>query len=129
MQALCCLDVQGPSAMDLAVEFINDSRENHDTLRAARKLLTDCWHSRAQIDEILARHARHWDLHRLALVDRNVLRLAGHELLEGKAPPKVVIAEAVHLVKEFSSAESPRFVNGVLDAVAREIHGPLDRRP
>ena len=129
MQALCCLDVQGRGALDLAMEFIADSREPHDTIRQARKLATDCFHQREQTDQILARHARHWDMHRLALVDRNILRLAAHELLEGSAPPKAIISEALQLAKEFSSAESPRFVNGILDAVAREIYGPLDKLP
>ncbi len=73
------------------------------------------------IDEILARHARHWELTRLAMVDRNILRIATSELKTGSVPFKVVISEALRLAQEFSTAESPRFVNGVLDAVAREL--------
>jgi len=75
------------------------------------------------IDDLLVRHARHWELSRLALVDRNILRLGVCELRRGRTPLKVVISEALRLAQEFSTAESPRFVNGVLDAVAKEIAG------
>jgi N utilization substance protein B len=55
------------------------------------------------------------------MVDRNILRLGVYELRKGSAPFKVVISEALRLAREFSSAESPRFINGVLDAVAKEL--------
>ena len=113
LQGLCCLDVQGEHVMDLLEEFLRDSREQPRAIAAA--------------DELLARHARHWELPRLALVDRNILRLAAHEMRSGAAPPKVVITEAIRLAREFSTAESPRFVNGVLDAVAREIGGGAEK--
>jgi len=67
-------------------------------------------------DGVLKNHCHHWDLGRLALVDRGILRLAVHELLSGQTPAKVVITEALKLAREFSTAESPRFVNGVLDS-------------
>jgi len=101
--------------------FIRDSREEPGVATDARKLLADTLEELESLDRLLARHARHWELGRLALVDRNILRLAAHELLTGQTPVKVVITEALRLAKEFSMAESPRFVNGVLDAVAREI--------
>ncbi len=123
MQGLCCLDVQGTRAMTMVERFIADSKEPPETLTAARGLLQNTCDRQQQCDELLARHARHWDVGRLALVDRNILRLAACELLEGKTPPKVVIAEALRLSQEFSSAESPRFINGVLDAVLKELHG------
>jgi len=89
----------------------------------ARRMLQQAFEGREECDKLLARHARHWDLARLALVDRNILRLATSELLEGETPFRVVISEAIAMAKEFSSTESPRFVNGVLDAVAREVRG------
>ena len=107
--------------MESVHEFINDSREPERTLQTARKLLNETHADLAACDEILARHARKWDLARLALVDRNILRLAACELRFENAPPKVVITEAIRLAREFSTAESPRFVNGVLDAVARDV--------
>ncbi len=123
LQALCCLDVQGERAREMIDEFIQDSRESAKTRTAARKLFTETFAVCGEIDALLTRHARHWELSRLALVDRNILRLATYELRGPKTPFKVVISEALRLAQEFSAAESPRFINGVLDAIAREIAG------
>lgn len=121
LQALFCLDAQGNKVWDLLEEFIADSDETPEAIDSAKKLMRETFDNLAECDRILARHARHWDLSRLAMVDRNILRLSVWELLQGETPYKVVITEALHLAKEFSSAESPRFINGVLDAVAKEI--------
>jgi len=121
LQALCCLDVQGEKAMELACSFIADSREPAATIADADELVRRAYASRDESDQWLTRHAKHWDLKRLALVDRNILRLAVHEMLSGRTPPKVAIAEALRLAQEFSTAESPRFVNGILDAVYKEL--------
>lgn len=123
LQGLCCLDVQGRKATEQVDEFIADSRQAPETIRAARGLLSGTDADRDECDRLLARHARNWSLQRLALVDRNILRLAVHELRSAAAPFKVVISEALKLAQEFSTGESPRFVNGVLDAVAAELFG------
>jgi N utilization substance protein B len=77
----------------------------------------------AEIDELdrsIEQHARHWRVERLAVVDRMILRLAIWELRhEGGTPAAVIINEALELARRFSSDESVRFVNGVLDAVHR----------
>lgn len=112
--------------MDFACQFIDDSRENPETLSAAQALLREAFGARDQSDQLLQRHARHWDLGRLALVDRNILRLAAYEMLSGQTPYKVAIAEAIRLAQEFSTAESPRFVNGILDAVYKELRTEHD---
>ncbi len=129
LQGLCCLDSQGPEARDLVEAFIVDSRDGKETVDAAGKLLDAVSSGLPQVDEVLARHARHWDLSRLALVDRNILRLGAWELLQGQVSPKIAISEAVKLAKEFSTSESPRFVNGVLDAVGQEIRQNTAREP
>ena len=59
------------------------------------------------------------------MVDRNILRLAICELRACQVPRRVIITEAIKLAQEFSTAESPRFINGVLDAVAKEIAGEI----
>lgn len=123
LQALCCLDVQGEDARPSVGQFIAESKEEPGTLDLARELLELALRDRPACDEVLARHARHWDLTRLALVDRNILRLATAEMRADRAPGRVVITEAIALAREFSTAESPRFINGVLDAVARELRG------
>jgi N utilization substance protein B len=101
--------------------FLDDSDETPEIISAAKKLLRAAFEQLTESDKLLARHARNWELDRLAMVDRNILRLSVEELLEGETPLKVVINEAIRLAKEFSTAESPRFINGVLDAIAREI--------
>ena len=84
-------------------------------------MLAEAYAARAEADRLLAGESQHWDVHRMALVDRNILRLAVWELLTGQAPRKVIINEALRLGKEFASAESARFINGVLDAAAKRI--------
>ena len=72
----------------------------------------------AEIDERLSRYATNWPLPRMAVVDRNILRMGSYELLFGEeTPPKVVINEAVELAKRFGTADSGKFVNGVLDSI------------
>lgn len=73
------------------------------------------------IDPLLADRAEHWRLSRMAVLDRLILRLATYELLHLDTPPAVVIDEAIELAKKFSTEESARFTNGVLDAVRRQI--------
>jgi N utilization substance protein B len=76
-----------------------------------------------QIDRLLVAHAHNWRLERMAVIDRLVLRLAVAELLtESGTPPKVVINEAIELARTFSGDESVPFVNGVLDAVRRNLN-------
>lgn len=72
----------------------------------------------SKIDAIIASHAKNWEFSRIAIVDRNILRLGIFELLEMKDTPKaVVINEAVELAKTFSTEDSPGFVNGILDKI------------
>jgi N utilization substance protein B len=74
----------------------------------------------AEYDARLARVSEHWRLERVGVIERNILRLAMAELDEGTTPPRVVLDEAVKLAHWFGGGRSPAFVNGVLDAVARE---------
>jgi N utilization substance protein B len=74
-----------------------------------------------RIDASIERVSAHWKMNRIATVDRNVLRIAAYELLcENETPSEVIIDEAVEVARRFADRESPRFVNGVLDALARE---------
>ena len=76
-----------------------------------------------KIDHLIAQSTEHWDLDRMAAVDRNILRLAAYELLfQYDVPPKVVINEAIEIAKKFGTAESSRFINGVLDRIHKELH-------
>lgn len=75
----------------------------------------------AAIDADLAAVTTNWRLSRLSAIDRSVLRLAAAELRAGETPPRVVIQEAIRLAERFGTAESARFVNGVVDALARRL--------
>jgi N utilization substance protein B len=73
-----------------------------------------------EIDKRIAGHSEHWRLERMPIVDRNVLRLAVHEMTSLGTPAPVVIDEALELARRFSSEESVAFINGVLDAVRKD---------
>ena len=74
-----------------------------------------------EIDVLLARHAEHWRVSRMATVDRNILRLATYELLfEVQTPQAVVINEALEVARKFSTSESIHFINGILDSIRKE---------
>lgn len=126
---MCCLDAQGPKVWDLMDLFIDETEEPAATISAAHKMLVEAFDDRPACDEIITRHAKRWELGRLAMVDRNILRLAVHEMKSGKTPPKVAISESIKLAQEFSSAESPRFVNGVLDSVMKELNPDAPDQP
>jgi transcription antitermination protein NusB len=82
-----------------------------------------------QIDVLLARHAEHWRVSRMATVDRNILRLATFELLfEVQTPQAVVINEALEIARKFSTSESIHFINGILDSIRKENQGEGDTK-
>jgi len=128
LQGLCCLDVQGARAMPTAAEFVAQSRENPETVAEALAMMRAAFDAQDACDALLAGESQHWDVQRMALVDRNILRLALSELLTGRTPRKVAITEAIRLAQEFSTAESARFINGVLDAAARRVQGNEEGR-
>jgi len=83
-----------------------------------------------ELDEHIKKHARNWDFHRIAAVDRNIMRLAIYEMLHREdIPPVVSINEAVDIAKKFSTQESGKFVNGILDnirgGILRPATGPV----
>jgi len=75
----------------------------------------------AEVDEQITKHAEHWRMERMPAVDRNILRLAVFEMTRGGTPAPVTIDEALELARKYSNEESVQFVNGVLDAIRREI--------
>ena len=91
----------------------------------ADPLIRGALEHREESDELIRKHAINWELHRIAAVDRNVLRLAIYEMLHrDDIPPVVSINEAVDIAKKFSTQESGKFVNGILDKVKGELLRP-----
>lgn len=94
----------------------------------AAEIVRGVMNERARIDEVVAAHSPRWRLERMALVDRNVLRLCVHELLfDHQTPARVVIDEGIEIAKRFGAEQSAAFVNGVLDSAARAL-GRLPER-
>ncbi len=91
----------------------------------AEPLIRGTIEHRAEADEHIKKAALNWDLHRIAVVDRNILRLAIYEMLHrDDIPPVVSINEAVDIAKKFSTPDSGKFVNGILDKVKGELMRP-----
>ena len=126
LQLLYQLDVQGESNPEPhLMEFWarhpvdKDAREFAETLIRGTKL------HEPKIDELIAEYAQHWELDRMAVVDRNILRQGIFELLWLEdVPPKVSINEALEVAKKFSTHESSRFINGILDRIHKELRPP-----
>ncbi len=131
LQALCAYEANPDFDAQLD-EFLDDPEVHadlslesplHAEVRSfARELARGAWQHRDALDQRLTRASEHWSIHRMTPVDRNILRLGLYELLyHPQTPPQVVLNEAVELAKRFGDADSPAFVNGVLDAVRRAL--------
>ena len=91
----------------------------------AEPLIRGALEHRAEADEWIRKFSKNWDLPRIAAVDRNILRLAIYEMLYREdIPPIVSINEAVDIAKRFSTQDSGKFVNGILDSVKGELMRP-----
>lgn len=121
LQALYEIDCSGHASAQTLEHLIQESRLSEEGAKFANDLVLGVLQTRAQLDQIIARHAPEFPVDQLAIVDRNILRIALHELLHNDdVPIKVAINEAVELAKTFGSDTAPRFVNGVLGAFLQE---------
>ena len=116
---------KGPATWGQPVELPPPTAEEAEMRLFADPLIRGTLEHRDECDEIIKKFAKNWDLHRIAVVDRNILRLAIHEMLHREdIPPVVSINEAVDIAKKFSTQDSGKFVNGILDKVRAEILRP-----
>lgn len=123
LQAMYQLDVQGAEYLQSGnlQEFINETSADPRVREMAYFMTKAAWAYRENADQWLGRVASKWPVYRMATVDRNILRLAVWEIVNyPQTPPKVVLDEAINIAKEFSTADSGTFINGVLDAVLKE---------
>ena len=123
LQALYAYELSGDSAEHVIKTQLRPHFERGDKLfRFAEKLFLRTLAYRDEFDAIVEGHTQNWDLHRIALLDRLVLRLAMTEFLFfDDIPTKVTINEAIEVAKDFSTPRSGQFVNGVLDAVLAQM--------
>ncbi len=125
LQALYAADVRDMTQLRrIAINVFDDLAVEPDERAVASKLVGTVVERGPQLDAALADVTSNWRLERLGVIERCVLRLAAAELARGETPVKVVLQEAVHLAERFGTTRSARFVNGVLDAYARQ-HGLL----
>ncbi|MCF7823630.1 MAG: transcription antitermination factor NusB [Candidatus Marinimicrobia bacterium] len=108
--------------LDQTFDLLVDKTDlSEDLLKFARKLLHGIIAHRQEFDELISSKSRNWDLTRIALIDRLILRMALTEFFYFKdIPPKVSISEAIEIAKVFSTEESSSFVNGILDAILND---------
>jgi N utilization substance protein B len=118
LDLLFAAEARGAVATDLLSEQVADGELNNPYTAT---LVEGVAAKQEQIDEIVGRYAQGWTLDRMPAVDRNVLRLGVWELLFAEdVPEHVALSEAVELVRELSTDESPAYVNGVLGAIQRD---------
>ena len=122
LQLLYAWEIDGRSPVDALLPGVGRITGSTSTVLAeAQRLAAGVIERREEIDQALARASDNWRLERLAVVDRNILRLGVFELLTGGVPPKVAIDEALWLAHRFGGLQTAGFVNGVLDSVARSL--------
>ena len=127
MQALCQWEVQGDASSQALAEFLAVQDAAPDATAYATELVQAFWRQREEIDRRIASASIKWDLARISPVERNVMRVAIVELSGGEVPAKVVLDEAIEIGREYGGKDSPRFINGVLDAVFQGIGAELGK--
>ena len=130
LQVLYSLDLNPGWNVDQALagfwrDFDEEKGVDAQTVAFAEKLVRGAQGNLAELDKVIQAASKNWRLERMARVDRNILRLATYELRhEHDIPAKVVINEAIEVAKRFGTAESPAFVNGLLDKISQELKRP-----
>ena len=121
MQMLFQWEMSPQDASRLEVKFWRSAKSAESTRAFANQLFEGAVRDASECDVLITQNAQNWKFDRLSAIDRAILRLAVYEMRTGATPHKVVLNEAVELAKKFSSEESGGFVNGVLDAVRKNL--------
>lgn len=115
LQMLYQYDLNADIPADTVREQVVERLEDEDLARFAWSLYAGVREHCAALDARIEAVAANWSLRRMAPTDRNVLRLGAYEMLNTSTPARVIIDEAIELARKFGSAQSPQFVNGILD--------------
>lgn len=115
-----------PEPIDIALKDFWEEKEPSEREKTyAEEIIKGVVQRKDELDDRLSQYAKRWDSERMGAVDRTVMRVALFEMLyRDDVPPVVSINEAVHFAKDFSSFQSGRFVNGVLDRIRKELDRP-----
>ena len=119
VQSLYEWDTTGHDPLDALAHRLEDHPDSKSVASFAHSLVSGVRENQDEIDTVLSRAAPQWPIEQMAVVDRNIIRVAIYEVLvDNKTPVRAALNEAVELAKTFGAEGSPRFVNGVLGAVA-----------
>jgi len=130
LQVLYSCDREAVTTRAQWEQTLADAECSPEVRAFALELVEGVLGDRARIDALIAGAADNWELSRLATVDRNILRVAVHELTaRPDIPAKVSINEAIELGKRFSTAQSGAFINGILDRIRRDLGRTVDEAP
>src|SRR5215510_15166749 len=123
LQMLFSYDVARPSIEELIETYWGEMAEAADEVREfANDLVTGTVTNLVEIDERIRLRTEHWRIPRMAIVDRNLLRMAVYEFVYQPTTPKTVaINEALEIARRFSTHEATQFINGILDAIKRDL--------
>ncbi len=112
------IDITKESLSSALADFWQNQRAVKNVKEFSTQLIRGTLENLTTIDSVIGKYAQNWQLKRMAVIDRNILRLASFELLFlENIPPKVSINEAVELAKKYGDLESSKFVNGILDKI------------
>jgi N utilization substance protein B len=115
------VDLLGQEKIEDLTAFLKGEEKPGDARTYARHLVEGTLEARESLDGTIQSVAQNWEISRMAVIDRNVLRLASFELLKcSDIPPNVAINEAIELGKRFSTAQSGSFINGILDKIKNQ---------
>lgn len=118
MQVLYQLDAQGNEFLDQLDIFVRGESDDAVVRELAERWSKEAWSNMSVCDDSIKKAATKWDMARMSAVDRSILRLGAYQMKFCRdIPGKVIINEAIEIAKKYSGSQSPRFINGVLDAV------------
>jgi transcription antitermination protein NusB len=121
LQMLFQMDMGTVQIKEMEENFLPQASAPEAAKVMALRMVRNTWDKLADIDKHLRGLAENWDLSRMAAVDRNILRLATYEIIyDSEIPKSVAINEAIEIVKRFSTDDSSKFVNGILDKLNKE---------
>lgn len=119
LKVLYQYDLRGSEALEEIDALFEQEKATPSIREFARRLVDGCCRNWKGLGRAIQQVATNWALSRMAVIDRNVLRIGAWEILVGDTPPAVAIDEAVDLAKKYSTAQSGAFVNGVLDSLRK----------
>jgi N utilization substance protein B len=135
----------------LEIESVNETKEQashildrmHHSLESLNEVVNEVFKVRSyadklvlgaisrvgEIDQMISKRSEHWRISRMAIVDRDIIRLAVFEFLDGETPKTVAINEAIEIARHFSTSEATQFINGILDGIKEELEGASEKVP